>query len=50
MNFPSPQQLPEAIPYEQMHVLEIEDTHAGKHMHQLISTEPAEFSALQRRR
>ena len=32
MNFPSPQQLTEAIPYELMHVLEIEDTHAGKHV------------------
>jgi len=32
MNFPSPQQLPEAIPYELMHVLEIEDTRAGKHV------------------
>jgi exopolysaccharide biosynthesis polyprenyl glycosylphosphotransferase len=30
MNFPSPQQLPEAIPYELMHVLEIGDTRAGK--------------------
>jgi exopolysaccharide biosynthesis polyprenyl glycosylphosphotransferase len=32
MNFPSPQQLTEAIPYELMHVLEIEDTRAGKHV------------------
>ena len=30
MNFPSPQQLTEAIPYELMHVLEIEDPRAGK--------------------
>ena len=32
MNFPSPQQLTEAIPYDLMHVLEIEDTRAGKHV------------------
>jgi exopolysaccharide biosynthesis polyprenyl glycosylphosphotransferase len=32
MNFPSPQQLTEAIPYELMHVLEIEDTRSDKHV------------------
>jgi lipopolysaccharide/colanic/teichoic acid biosynthesis glycosyltransferase len=36
MNFPSPQQLPEAIPYELMNVLEIGDTRAGKQVQLML--------------